>query len=384
MRKTYFLYFVLLFLVFFTNSCNAPKASSRNTEAKLRTLETITATQTPISTLIPSIPFVELPNKQSDATQWKNKLKGIEGEYYQYDSRDISPDGRLFVTLWKRTLRLIPLDNLSQKTEYQIEGDDILYMWVYSWSPDSSAFIVCVNFTDNPNGCQAIKIFEVSHDDTLKEQNLAWHSVEYFDVLWAGYYVWLISPSSGIYMFNRKGSLSNHAHIHDITYSQWVKEENRDLILAVERAVDPQTLEYFPSKIYEIDRRTLEQNEIYRAAVPLNILGSDSDAKYLLFEEISSDRQQSISLDLFDLETRTIIQRYVFPPNSKTYMRALGQNQIAFEVITKDEIERKIWVYDFMTRRIEVRGTGLLKGWLPPNEGFLIRDNADNWTLLTP
>ncbi len=383
MRKIYILYFVLLFLAFFANSCNSTSTPTRITEATLGTLVTIKATQTPISTLIPSIPIKELPNKHSDATQWKNKLKGIEGENYQYDSRNISPDGRWFVTLWNRSLRLIPLDNLSQTTEYQIEGDDILYMWVYSWSPDSSAFIVCVNYTHNPNGCQAIKMFEVSQDDTLKELNLAWDSFE-FDVLWAGYYVWLISPSSGMYMYNRKGSLSNHAHIHDITYSQWVKEINRDLILAVERSRDPMTLDFLPSKIYEIDKWTLKQSEIYRAAVPLSLLGSDSDAKYLLFEEIPPDGQQSISLDLFDLETRTIIQRYVFPPNTKSGRQSLGQNQIAFEVKNNDDSEWNIWVYDFKTRSIEVRGMGLLMGWLPPNEGFLVRDDIDNWTLLTP
>jgi hypothetical protein len=154
--------------------------------------------------------------------------------------------------------------------------------------------------------------------------------------------------------------------------------------LAVERSVDPMTFDFFPSKIYEIEGKTLKQSEIYRAAVPLSLLGSDSDAKYLLFEEISPDRQQSISLDLFDLETRTIIQRYVFPPNTKIWMRSLGQNQIAFEVKYNDDSEWKIWVYDFTTRSIEVRGMGLLMGWLPPNEGFLVRDHTDKWTLLTP
>jgi hypothetical protein len=375
--------FAGLCFALFVVSCTTTSAPSQTAETSPTTLAVLT--KTPAPTPLPSIPATELPLKHSDASQWRNKLQGIKGKGYMYDSRDVSPDGRWFVTIDYGTflLRLIPLDNSSQTIEYQIEPGDIHDIWVYSWAPDSSAFLACVNYAHNPNGCQAIKVYEVLPSGTLKEHNIAWAG-DGFQVLWYGTTVTFVSSSSGIFQFDFNGSLSNNSQIRFLVDSVWAEEGRRDLILAIQRPYNLTTLDFLPSTIYEVDRRTLEASEIYKFDLPVDLLGEDSEAKYFLFEEFSSDPRQSVSIDLFELATRAVIQRYIFPPNTEIGRLSSGNDQIAFDVKTKNGDKGKIWVFDFKTRSIEIRGTGTLMGWLYPNEGFLVRDDTDNWTLLAP
>lgn len=144
--------------------------------------------------------------------------------------------------------------------------------------------------------------------------------------------------------------------------------------------VDPVTLNFLPSTLYEISPETLDVTEVYKFTDAIGLLGIDSQSEYILLEEFSPDMQTSLAIDLFDLSSHTIVRRYPLPAGARINNRTEGGDKVAFDF----HDGKSIWVFDFKTKMIEIHKPGILMGCLYPDRGFLIWDENRDWKLLNP
>jgi hypothetical protein len=364
----------LLLIVFLATSCAVGSIPATATPPQTNA---ILATAT-----VGSIPIQENAQDFGDASQWQNTFESIFGELYRYDKRDISPDGHWIVRFYDKTLRLIDVNNPTKPIEYQVSGDDILFISLASWAPDSSAFVACMLYHSNKDGCDAIKIFEVSVDGVISEHDVMWGSPGgSVDVVWSpnNFDIIFRSNLTGLWLFNRKGSLINHNFLPNLASTILVSNPPFTKIFSVRQPIDPATYEYLPSSIYELSPN-LDITGVYEFADAVRFLGIDSQSKYILLGETSPDRQTSPAIILFDLSSHTIIQRYPLSVGEKINNSAEGDDKIAFDFYNS----KNIWVFDFKTKTIEIHKPGMLMGWLYPDRGFLIWDENRDWKILTP
>jgi hypothetical protein len=208
--------------------------------------------------------------------------------------------------------------------------------------------------------------------------SVAWSPYK-FDVAFGSF-------SSGLWLFNRKGNPINHFHLSNVDALIWLSDPPAfSKIFAIESPIDRTNYELLPSQLIQIVPETQEVTSVYQFTTPVLFKGIDTQSKYMLIEEIHPENLYLNSIVVFDLSTLTITHRYQFSETTVGYVTRIGQvtkgeDKLAFTV----EGDKRIWVFDFKTKSIEIHKAGSLTGWYIPEKGFLIWDEQGELKFLKP
>ncbi len=331
-----------------------------------------------------------------DANNWKKMLQPLLGEGYRYIDNYVSPDGKWLLTSKKQNnaylVQLLPLPGLSPSIDDIYTSPRSLELYVqlfHGWSPDSTSFVACGSFYNNERheGCEYMVIFNLQSDKELIAHTISWASVDTPIIAWSkdSEYVAFISGYSGIWLYNKQGSLINHVILNSLSNSVWmdVTVFRNESVIASDLPFDGATSQSQPSNLYRINPFTSEWEIVYSGNKQFSLVAVDPTFKYLLLEELPVDSNASGPLDIFDLETKSIKSQFVFPIGTTYLDYSTAQNFIAFGARYAASTNG-IWVFNWETKNMKYYGSAELLGWFPPAQSFLISDQSGNWYTIKP